>query len=263
MTGTGRKQPLYRVIARDIWRTIGERRLNPGEALPTEADLAQRYEVNRLTVRQAMDELRRAGAIDIVHGRGAFVAERPTLVEFATRVHPGDSGEYWSSPGDASSGSPGHAPSLRRVTEQLLAPAPGRPDRLVEGADHLGVGVDEVVALHTLMHDAGQPWITNTYVISTELAGVREAFVRHGLMRVALAGLSDGPLVHHWRAFSAAACSIDDADALGLEVGAPLLVREGVMGTTDRPLVYVVRRMPGESARFVLHYLDPASSENH
>lgn len=249
-----RRQPLYRAIARDIWRTITERHLSPGESLPTETDLAEHYEVSRLTLRQALDELRRAGAIDVVHGRGAFVAQRPTLVEFATQVRAERDEEYWRS---ANAG-----PSLRKVTEDLLPDRAGPSLVLAEGAGQLGLEPGQVQAVHTVMLDSGTPWIANTYVFAGEAGDrVLAAFERTGLMRLAFADHWHTPLVHHWRAFSAAACSMDDADALGLEVGSPMLVREGVMGTGEEPLVYVARRMHGESARFVLHYLAPDGDE--
>ncbi|MBO1030937.1 GntR family transcriptional regulator [Tessaracoccus sp. SD287] len=252
---------MYRAIARDLWSRIGEQRLPPGNPLPSESELTEQYQVNRLTLRQALEELRRAGAIEVRHGRGAFVAEAPTLVEFATRVQPHGRDSHWTSPGDAGDDDGATRPSLRQVSEQLLSPSPGRQDYLEEGADHIGLPAAQVRAHHTLMLDSGHPWIANTYVVPASLTGLVGAFTGTGLMRRALQKLSDQPLVHHWRAFSAMACSMDDADALSLEVGSPLLVREGVMGTRDQPMVYVVRRMPGRSARFVLHYLDPTDDD--
>lgn len=47
----------------------------PGARLPTEALLAQRFGVNRHTVRRALDELSRGGLIRVEQGRGSFVAE--------------------------------------------------------------------------------------------------------------------------------------------------------------------------------------------
>lgn len=65
------------------WRQI-ERRLSeeiaagvfpPGEKLPTELELARRFEVNRHTVRQAIAALVDAHAIRVEQGRGTFVQE--------------------------------------------------------------------------------------------------------------------------------------------------------------------------------------------
>ncbi len=47
----------------------------PGAALPTEAALARRFDVNRHTVRRALDDLARAGLLRAEQGRGRFTAE--------------------------------------------------------------------------------------------------------------------------------------------------------------------------------------------
>jgi len=46
---------------------------NPGDALPTENDLADRFSVNRHTVRRAIDELVSQGILERKHGKGTFV----------------------------------------------------------------------------------------------------------------------------------------------------------------------------------------------
>jgi GntR family transcriptional regulator len=48
-----------------------------GDALPTEAALCAEFDVSRMTVRQALQELSAAGLVDRQRGRGTFVAARP------------------------------------------------------------------------------------------------------------------------------------------------------------------------------------------
>lgn len=50
-------------------------RLRPGDKLPSERDLAERFKVSRPTVREAMRGLSVLGVIEIRHGGGAFVTE--------------------------------------------------------------------------------------------------------------------------------------------------------------------------------------------
>jgi GntR family phosphonate transport system transcriptional regulator len=65
-----------------IWRQIGEslaadirnKLYLPGDRLPTEPELAARYEVNRHTVRRAIGELELHGLVRAEQGRGTFVA---------------------------------------------------------------------------------------------------------------------------------------------------------------------------------------------
>lgn len=49
----------------------------PGACLPSEHELAQRFGVNRHTVRRAIDELIAEGLLERRHGRGTFVLEEP------------------------------------------------------------------------------------------------------------------------------------------------------------------------------------------
>ena len=48
----------------------------PGDKLPSENELAARFEVSRQTVRKALESLEREGYIYAVHGSGRFVSER-------------------------------------------------------------------------------------------------------------------------------------------------------------------------------------------
>lgn len=52
--------------------------LAAGWKLPSADDLAEVYGVSRLTVRRAISELSEQGLVDVVHGRGTFVAKRDT-----------------------------------------------------------------------------------------------------------------------------------------------------------------------------------------
>ena len=66
---------LWRQIYRSIADEIGRGAPAAGGRLPTEAQLSQRFDVNRHTVRRALEELSRNGMIRIEQGRGSFVAE--------------------------------------------------------------------------------------------------------------------------------------------------------------------------------------------
>jgi GntR family phosphonate transport system transcriptional regulator len=66
---------LWRQIARTLEDEIATGMLAPGERLSTEAQMAQRFAVNRHTVRRALEEMQRAGLVRVEQGRGSFVAE--------------------------------------------------------------------------------------------------------------------------------------------------------------------------------------------
>ena len=67
--------PLWQHIAESIGREIRDRVFAPGDQLPTEGELAQRFGVNRHTVRRAVASLQDLGLVRIEQGRGTFVQE--------------------------------------------------------------------------------------------------------------------------------------------------------------------------------------------
>jgi GntR family transcriptional regulator len=72
------KLPLYEQIERNLRDLILGGRLQPGETIPPEWDLAGMYGVSRLTVRRALDDLVRQDWLNRRQGVGTFVS-RPTV----------------------------------------------------------------------------------------------------------------------------------------------------------------------------------------
>lgn len=65
-------------VAQRIEHLILDQRLEPGDALPAERDLAAQFSVSRNVLREALRALSQKGLIRVVHGRGAFVQEPTT-----------------------------------------------------------------------------------------------------------------------------------------------------------------------------------------
>lgn len=66
----------YKVLARELRAALLRRRYADGSRLPTEAELAQEYQVSRQTVRRAFHDLVAEGMVYRVPGRGTFAATR-------------------------------------------------------------------------------------------------------------------------------------------------------------------------------------------
>jgi LacI family transcriptional regulator len=65
----------YRQISNSLRDQITSGQLAPGEKLPGEQDLAKRFEVSYMTMRQAVTTLVEEGALLRIKGKGTFVAE--------------------------------------------------------------------------------------------------------------------------------------------------------------------------------------------
>ena len=72
--------PLYIQIQEDLMDMISSGALEVGARLPSEPDLAKRYGVSRLTVRQALSELVMNGTLRRQRGVGTFVAQPKMII---------------------------------------------------------------------------------------------------------------------------------------------------------------------------------------
>jgi DNA-binding FadR family transcriptional regulator len=80
-TSTPNEQPvsqeprLYRVVADRIQALIRDDRIEPGERLPSERDLAIKLSVSRASLREALLALELGGVIEVRGGSGVYVSE--------------------------------------------------------------------------------------------------------------------------------------------------------------------------------------------
>src|SRR5438105_15893687 len=66
---------VYEDAAEAIRQHIAERRLRPGDALPTEREIQQQLGISRASVREALRILQMSGLVEARQGKGLFVRE--------------------------------------------------------------------------------------------------------------------------------------------------------------------------------------------
>lgn len=86
MRDSSDKTPIWKAIASALRSDLAEGRYTPGDKLPTEAALANRFGVNRHTVRHGISVLVEEGLVRTRRGAGAFVAATPTDYPIGQRV---------------------------------------------------------------------------------------------------------------------------------------------------------------------------------
>ncbi|MCY4334455.1 MAG: phosphonate metabolism transcriptional regulator PhnF [Litoreibacter sp.] len=86
MRDSSGKTPIWQAIADALRSDLAEGRYKAGDKLPTEAALAERFGVNRHTVRHGLSALVEEGLIRTRRGAGAFVAATPTDYAIGKRV---------------------------------------------------------------------------------------------------------------------------------------------------------------------------------
>ena len=73
-----RSSRLYEQIVQQIKESIVNGSLKPGDQLPAERELAQRFGVSRTAVREAVKALREKGLVEAYSGRGTFITDGTT-----------------------------------------------------------------------------------------------------------------------------------------------------------------------------------------
>jgi GntR family transcriptional regulator len=214
--------PLYQQIKALLVKSLQAGEWLPGQAIPSELDLAARFRVSQGTVRKAIDEMATGNVLVRRQGKGTFVAthaEQATQYRFL-RLMPDD-------------GSP---PALQR---QLLdcrrMRAPAEVSRLLDLK-----GGEAAVQLRRLLLAESLPVVLDDLWLPGSLFKGLTA-ERLQAWRGPLYSLFEAEFsVHMIRAeekLRAVAATVDDAPLLAVPLGAPLLSVERLSFTYgDRPV---------------------------
>ena len=226
------RAPVWHVIGRDPepeprWGPRG-----PGARLPSEHDLAERFGVNRHTVRAAFARLAELGLVVPRRGSGVFVAERPP--EYAINRD-----TKWTEIEAALAATP----SGRLVTEYRRRAVGRIADllRLPEGA--------ELVVLETL-RSATERVATYGYHAfeAARFAGIGEAFRRHGSFTAAIAACG---VPAFFRQSTWIDCRMPrriEAESLRTGLDQPVMVMSYVDADEDgRPILFGTAVLPSGS----------------
>lgn len=143
--------PPYRQIASMLREAINSGRLAPGERLPSETELIEHFGVARMTVRQAVQELRFEGLVIAEHGRGVFVRPTPQIRRLASDRFTRHHRAAGNAPSTVESEESGESPQVDDI-----AVSRGKPNQLA--AERLRVPADDDVVMWSRRYLAdGQP----------------------------------------------------------------------------------------------------------
>ncbi len=216
--GTDAGQARWQLIAAQLRADILAGRFAPGERLPNEKTLAERFDVNRHTLRQAVQALVREGHLDVRQGAGTFVRElvldyalhrRTRMTENLARI-----GET----------------STRELLSHAIVPAGAWAEALTVGAR------SKVAVIETRASVRGRPVALSTAAFPCpRFASIAQQVERHGSITKALRELG---VTDYTRLRSVIATRLPthaEADALARPATQPVLVvqyvnvdREGV-----------------------------------
>ena len=133
-------RPPYRQIAAALREAITAGRLAPGDRLPSESELVERYDVARMTARQAIQELRTEGLVVSEHGRGVFVRSVPVVRRLASERFARRHREQGKAAFSVEAETTGYTASVDRI-KVYEGPAPA------EIAERLGLAAGDTVVI--------------------------------------------------------------------------------------------------------------------
>ena len=129
------RQPPSRRIAQELRERIIRGELEPGAKLPSERELAQSYSTARNTAREAISILANEGLVDVQHGRGSFVRQRPPLLRLGSRYSRTVREETGLSPYRAEVARQGRTPKVDCTSIERVRPPAAVAERLGVRAD--------------------------------------------------------------------------------------------------------------------------------
>ncbi|MGK5551042.1 GntR family transcriptional regulator [Actinomadura kijaniata] len=217
-----RPDPPYLQIVKHIRAEIESGALREGDHVPSARQIAQRWDVSLATATKVLAALRSEGLAVGVTGVGTVVTTRSALNAPKDRIVAALTGRIY--PADE------HA---EIVSAELVAAPPHVADALglYQGA--------KVVCRRRVTHKDGVPVSTSTSWLDGELARIAPALLRPGslgqggtlgVVRAATGRRVGGPQTDQ---FTASSATEQDAAALGVAPGAPVLRGRNWMRDTD------------------------------
>lgn len=232
-----RSRPIYVQIMEDLERRIASE-YAPGDALPSETELATTYGLSRLTVREALGVLVRRGLIVTRKGIGSFVAAPAHRYPIAA----------------------GREASLTRamrergiaVRSQLIS-AELEDDRAVRAR----LGRAPVIRFQTLRRVDGTPWsLTRTWISEPTFPGIAQAWDGSSSLCETLLERYGARTVRADRAFSAVPADVAASEWLLVPLAAPVLRVTGlnVIDPGGAPAALVEHQFPGDRVEFMTEF---------
>ncbi|MGH3924093.1 MAG: GntR family transcriptional regulator [Pseudonocardiaceae bacterium] len=246
-------RPPYRQIAAALREAITSGRLAPGDRLPSESELVERYDVARMTARQAIQELRTEGLVISEHGRGVFVRAAPVVRRLASERFARRHREQGKAAFSVEAETTGYTASVDRI-KVYEGPAPA------EIAERLGLAAGDTVVIRDRRYLANnEPIEAAVSYVPVDLArGTAIAQPDAGPGGIYARLEENGHILHHFREeVGARMPTPHERRALQLSPGVPVLTLVRTAYDTEGHAVEVCDTVKAAYA-YVLEYDFPA-----
>ena len=225
--------PIYRQI-RDFLANEIREIYKPNDSLPPEGELAERFGVNRHTLRRAVDELVADGLVERHHGKGVFILE--TAINYTV-----DSKTRFTE----TLNNLGHTTASRVLRKQLVPARSGVAKRL-----HIQEGVS-VIFIETLREVDQKPFCIISHFLPADACQEVIADYDGGSLHNFLQQQCAIELKRSESLICAVLPEADDACMLNMPKHAPILRVKSINLDVDsnKPIEYAVTRFRGDATQ--------------
>jgi GntR family transcriptional regulator len=233
--------PLYHQLKRRLIQEIHAGRFAPDRPFPSERELVEYYQVSRMTVRLALQELAREGWLRRERGRGSFIAPKKLSRPADRMVGLAEDEVAASTPIVV------RELSLRllEATDAVPACFTRQPGSAFYRSERLGVLGDQAV-MYSIVHLKVPAGTILTTAMLEEFQSVYP-LLEH---RVGIT------ISHGSRSMEAVEARRRDAQLLNVRAKTPLLlVRTTVFDSADEAVLYSESRFRGDRYQYVVPYI--------
>ena len=231
--------PRYYQIKAVIKKWILEKQFNFGDKIPSENELAARFEVSRLTVRQAVSQLVQEGFLTTRRGAGTFVTHNEALINSYNIEFSGFMDDLFY----LASRSKTKSAAIKRI----------KAPNVIKSKLQLAEDVEDIVQIKRVRYINNRSFAHTTNYIPLEVGGKikRSELFKKPLLQILEQDFGID-FTEAFQTMEASFCDQELADKLDIPPGSPILYVERIMYIKDRvPFEIVQSSYRGDLYKYV------------
>ncbi len=242
--------PMYYQIKQSVKNSIISGEYRPGDKILSENELADQFNVSRLTARQAIQQLMQEGFLVCKRGVGTFVTQNKDLINSFNLEFSGFMDDLFYQVSKSSTKSV--------EINRMVAPGPIREKLRLTGTDPEIVQVKRI----RFKEEKSFAYTVNYMTLETGLKLTEEALLKRPLLQIMEQDLG----VHFSEAFQTIEATFADhelAEKLEIPSGSPILYVERIMyGQKQKPIEVVQSSYRGDVYKYIVRLKNVRSRDN-